>query len=171
MRKALVFLASMVPVLMFGGYAINILRSHYASSPQALETALELATVQLFENPGDWNSTPPSVGLALEERGSNFTTIWPYVVDPQKLGNLSQMSYEDLRRSVVASGIDIRLAFFEYNATAGRFEDEPILTIGTPVLRESVLTSTLVIYLAGDVSLGTTNLPEGLYKVTITVSG
>jgi len=171
LRKALVFLASIIPVLVFGGYAINVLRSHYASSPEALETALELATVQLFENPGDWNSTPPSVGLALEESGSNFTTVWPYVVDPRKLENLSQMDYEDLRRSVVASGIDIRLAFFEYNASAARFEEEPVLTIGTPVLREAVLTSTVVVYLAGDASVGTINMPEGLYKVTITVSG
>lgn len=171
MRKALVFLASMIPVLIFGGYAINILRSHYASSPQALETALELATVQLFENPGDWNATPPSVGLALEERGVNFTTVWPYVVDPEKLENLSRMDYEDLRRSVVASGIDFRLVFFQYNASTATFEDSPALTLGTPVLRESVLSSTLVVYLAGDASIGTTTLPRGLYKVTITVSG
>jgi len=65
LRKALIFLASMIPVLMFGGYAILSLRSQYVSNPTALESAVELATIQLFESPGDWNATPPVAGLAL----------------------------------------------------------------------------------------------------------
>jgi len=171
LRKALIFLASMIPVLMFGGYAILSLRSQYVSNPTALESAVELATIQLFESPGDWNATPPVAGLALTEGPENFTLIWPYVVDPVKLQNLSSMSYEDMRRSLVAAGLDVRIAFYAYNSTEGRFEIDPILTLGTPVLRESVLSRVVYVYLAGDVTINGVTLNEGFYKVVVTVTG
>ncbi len=171
MRKALVFLASVIPVLIFGGFAISSLRSQYVSNPQALESALEFATVQLFESPGDWSADPPVAGLALTEGPENFTLIWPYVIDPEKLENISNLDYEDLRRSLVAAGLDVRVAFYAYNETSRSFEEDPSLTIGTPVLKESALTRVVFVYLAGDADVGYTTLTEGFYKAAITVTG
>jgi len=171
LRKALVFLASMVPVLMFGGYAILYLRGQCVSNPAALESAVELATIQLFETPGDWSASPPVVGLALTEGSGNFTLIWPYVVDPTKLEGLSTLSYEDMRRSLVAAGLDVRIALYAYNASEGGFETDPILTLGTPVLRESALSRVVYVYLAGDATVDGDTLSEGFYKVVVTVTG
>jgi len=164
----------MIPVIIFGAYALSAVAAQSARSTKALESELILVSRKLFESPGDWSATPPDIGLALEDPSGS---IWSFVVDPEKLANLSSLSYEEVKNLLGLEEVDVRISFYRLNATLSdlasgapaSFDADPSLVLGSKITKGLSAAGYVYVYLAGDADLGFTTLQEGFYRVLIEV--
>lgn len=173
MRKAVVFIASLIPVIIFGAYALSAVAAQPVRDPRALESALVMVCRRLFENPGDWSASPPELGLALEDESGS---VWSFVIDPGKLESLGSLSYQELKDLLGLEEIDVRISFYPLNVTVDNmtspgvhasFSEDPDLVIGSRVTKGFSVAVSLYVYLAGDSSPPGGSLSEGFYRVVV----
>ncbi len=170
-RKAVAFLASLIPVLVFGAFAMSIMQGQAVRNPRAMQETASLVVAQVFEGPGNWNSTEMRVGLALVDEGVNYSIIWPYVVDPVKLERAANMTYGQFKSALPTGGLDVRVSFYRFNESSGEFSRRASLILGSKVTRGFAVGQKVYVYLAGDATVNGNTMGEGLYRAEVTLFG
>mgnify|MGYP007109719037 CR=1 FL=1 len=127
-------------VTIYGFYAIWTMRYIGVRKSGVLEHAALVTIKQLLESPGNWSANPPVIGLAYSTGQGNSTLVYPYLIDPSKLNNLSNLSYSSLREGLPLGGLDIRIAIYFYNETSNSFPNSPNLFIGSGLIGENSAT-------------------------------
>lgn len=161
MKQIIAFIVSTLILSVYGIYAVLQLKTLGTRTNEAIEHKVDLIVRQLLENPGNWSISPPSVGLAISEEGESGKFVYSYIIDVNKLNQLTSLNYSTLKAGLSLGDYDVRIVFYYYNESSGSFPESPSLVVGSNIIGEIRATR----HVLARLSNGT------LCEVRVTVSG